>query len=252
MPLAPTLIVCSHQCPATGRVGACQASWIRIQPVDIDGSTHVLVVYAPRLGPHSFLIVSRRDDDAGIPESCFDLLHVAHQGIVRSVCRLLELVLDLVEDDGAALGDLVGGDDGTNFLDPWQPTLVVGAVAGPHGAKGAVGAVQREAASVGLGVAVGTSSGDDPDASVLGSIEQSLDILAGRFKIVDALGRGMVGPEEVDACSVEAGRFELLEDVWPQLGDRQSLVVELAGVDEDPRRRVSLEYLAGLPAASWR
>lgn len=78
-------------------------------------------------------------------------------------------------------------------------------------------------------------AGNDPEACFLRIVEQLLKILSWAFEVEDSLGGRVVRPEEVDADGVEAIGLQSVEDIQPELGHGQPLVVELGRVDEDSR-----------------
>lgn len=103
---------------AAGRACARKAAWIAVEPINIDSTAHVVIVRRPRLRTHSLFIVDElfnvklaesakkmrpeskyRNDDTSISESRLDLLHVNNKGIRGRICRLLELIFDLIQND---------------------------------------------------------------------------------------------------------------------------------------------------------
>lgn len=207
------MIICPDKGKSTGWVCTRETTRIRVQTINIYGAANIFIIYTPGFGSHSLLVTRKGDNNTSISECSLDLFHVYHRGARRGVGRLLQLVLDLVEDDGPALGDGVGGDDGANLLHPGQPGIVIGRIAGPDLAEAAVRAPEGQPARGGLGVAVRAGTGDDPEAGLLCVVEEGLQVLARGLKVVDPLGGGMVGPEEVDTDGVEAVGLELLKDI---------------------------------------
>src|SRR5262249_23929739 len=156
------------------------------------------------------------DRDAVGARLVLDVLHVRPAGRVAVVV----LVLDLVGDHrGAAVGDLVAGQDAVDLGLPLVGPLRVLRVARAGVARGG-GQPAGEAAAADLGVGVWAGGGDDVQARLLRRVELLVDV-AHAGEVVDAGRGGVVAPVEVQRRGVEAGRLHLLEDVQPQVGARQ-------------------------------
>ena len=258
---APRFLVDLPLCRQRGgtpaeRVGAVEPERVGVDSVNVDGAQAGAGRPEAVLG---VVVEGERHDDSGSTQLTFQERHILAVELgweVGDAGPAGIFVLDLGQDDGAAVGDLVLRDDAAN-----RCHVILGGIL-PLGAVAAEPASNeqrpgRDAAGGDLGVDVRSRAREEVEAGVGGGLEERLDVKDAVESHIAGL-RLYQGPVDVESDGVEAQRLDLLEDVNPEVGDGQAEGVEGAGeeehalpVDEVGLSIVGHDVLQVLPPDHW-
>lgn len=178
------------------------------------------------------VVADQWDHNTGVVKLVLDVLHVfaVWEDDPGAGLGLGVLVFDLNKYDWAAVGDLVLGEESSDFCH-----VVVGGrqVVGGVSPQLSLNALKPsgKAPTRGLCIHVGTRSGDDVQASSLGSLQERLD--DERTLSVEVASFALESPPvQVDGDGVETQGLDLGHDVGPEGRHRQSEGVKLSRVDQ--------------------
>jgi hypothetical protein len=204
---------------------AVETQGITVVAVDVDGSRRV----SGDAAVHVRFVVDVRHNNTRVAELSVDLAPVIVVRHREAIQGELVLVLELEDNNRAAVGDLCFGDD--------LADLVSVEVGGIHVAWLARTECSRntcepsgETATGHLGVDVGARPGQDVETGLLRCLEERFQGEDAICPELAALGLDEV-PVDVDGDAVVAGRLDLLKDVEPEAFHWQTKGVEFATED---------------------